>query len=97
MKNESKDLPRTKSRGQVKKDFAVMEEEVIRCICANIVVFVLDSEKRGYNPPEAYHCFDDITSDRVDIEEEHLHGDTLLREVQSRFTEIHTETQSNGV
>ena len=63
----------------------------MRCICANIVVFVLESDKRDYFPPEEYSCFNDESA--TIGETVSPRGDALLKDVLARFALIHTETQ----
>ena len=57
---QSKEVVRPKlKQHHAKQNFKVIEEEVMRCISANIVVFVLESERRGYVPSPEYECFND--------------------------------------
>lgn len=50
-------ITRPKSRVLSKTDFCCIHDNVIRCVCANIIAHIDTTEKSGYIPPEEYQVF----------------------------------------
>jgi hypothetical protein len=46
--------PLRRNRTVSKIDFCCLSEDVIRCVCANIIAHIQTSESIGYIPPEEY-------------------------------------------
>jgi hypothetical protein len=41
-----------------KIDFCAVRDNVIRCVCANIIAHIQTNERSGYTPPREYEIFD---------------------------------------
>jgi hypothetical protein len=50
-------VTRGRSRTASKIDFCCVHENVIRCVCANIIAHIQTSENSGYVPPPEYGVF----------------------------------------
>jgi hypothetical protein len=50
-------LTRGRSRTMSKVDFCYVHDNVIRCVCANIIAHIQTSESSGYIPPPEYQVF----------------------------------------
>mmetsp|Transcript_24869 Transcript_24869/g.36682 ORF Transcript_24869/g.36682 Transcript_24869/m.36682 type:complete len:433 (+) Transcript_24869:104-1402(+) len=84
----SRPRSRPVSRSHSKTDFCYLETEVIRCISANIVSLIKQSEQDHYIPPYEYRIFSrECTTDAI-------HPDSFsLEAVQFIFTIIHRESE----
>mmetsp|Transcript_7592 Transcript_7592/g.11258 ORF Transcript_7592/g.11258 Transcript_7592/m.11258 type:complete len:577 (-) Transcript_7592:471-2201(-) len=74
------------SRRNSKENFSTVEEDVIKCISANIVVHIQESEKLDYFPPAEYEAFN---QKNIPLNP----SEYSLESVKSMFSTIHHDTQ----